>query len=124
MSNTDTSRAPLLGAACRCVWATISRKQVVALTGLGLAVFVMIHMVGNMLIFTGPRAYNEYSHALTSNELIYVAELGLVAFFLLHAFHASYLTWKNYHARPVGYAMRASAKNGRLGCTGRFLLKG
>lgn len=93
-----------------CVMPTITRKQFVGATGLGLAVFVMIHMIGNMLMFVGPRAYNEYSHALTSSEFIYVAELGLVVFFLMHAFYASYITWKNYHARPVGYALRATGE--------------
>src|ERR1700677_20530 len=95
---------------CCCAMALITRKQVVGLTGLGLAVFVMIHMTGNMLVFVGPRAYNEYSHALTSSPLIYLAELGLVAFFLFHAFYASFLTWKNYRARPIGYAVRASGE--------------
>lgn len=94
--------------ACQCALATITRKQIVALSGIGLAVFVMIHMAGNMLIFLGPQAYNEYSHALTSNHFIYVAELGLIAMFLGHAFYASYLTWKNYRARDTRYAMRAS----------------
>lgn len=73
-----------------------------------MALFVMVHMTGNMLVFLGPQAYNEYSHALTSNHLIYLAELGLVAMFLAHAFYASYLTWNNYRARDTRYAMRAS----------------
>jgi succinate dehydrogenase / fumarate reductase cytochrome b subunit len=95
---------------CRCALPSICRKQIVGLTGLGLAVFVMIHMSGNMLMFVSARAYNEYSHALTSSPLIYAAELGLVAFFLFHAFYATYLTWKNYRARPEKYAMRASGE--------------
>ena len=94
--------------ACLCALSTINRKQVVALSGLGLALFVMTHMAGNMLIFLGPQAYNEYGHAIVSNHLIYAAELGLVAMFLGHAFYASYLTWKNYRARDTRYAMRAS----------------
>lgn len=69
-----------------CALASICRKQIVGLTGLGLAVFVMIHMSGNLLMFVGPRAYNEYSHALTSSPLIYAAELGLVAFFCFTRF--------------------------------------
>jgi succinate dehydrogenase / fumarate reductase cytochrome b subunit len=89
---------------------SIFRKQIVALTGLGWAVFVLTHMAGNMLVFAGPRAYNEYSHALTSNPLIYLAELGLLAFFIGHAFQASYLTFKNYQARDHRYAMRASGE--------------
>jgi succinate dehydrogenase / fumarate reductase cytochrome b subunit len=91
-----------------CRLASITRKQIVAITGVGLAVFVLMHMAGNMLVFIGPRAYNEYSHALVSNPLIYAAELGLIAFFLGHAFYATVLTWKNYRARPEPYAMRAS----------------
>jgi succinate dehydrogenase / fumarate reductase cytochrome b subunit len=70
----------------------------------------MIHMAGNMLLFISARAYNEYSHALTSSPFIYLAELGLLAFFFFHAFHASYLSWKNYRARPVGYAQSASGE--------------
>lgn len=94
--------------ACQCTLATITRKQIVAISGIGLAVFVMVHMIGNLLIFLGPQAYNEYSHALTSNHFIYVAELALVAMFLAHAFYASFLTWKNYRTRDTRYAMRAS----------------
>jgi succinate dehydrogenase / fumarate reductase cytochrome b subunit len=94
--------------ACRCAIASITRKQLVGLTGLGLSLFVLIHMAGNMLIFVSPRAYNEYGHAITANPFLYVAELGLIAFFLGHAFHASYLTWRNYRARPEKYAVRSS----------------
>lgn len=100
--------ATTIGSGCRCALATISRKQVVAVTGLGLAVFVLIHMAGNMLVFVSPQAYNEYSHKLTSNPLIYIAELGLLVFFLGHAFHASFLTWRNYQARPERYAKWAT----------------
>ena len=109
MSNAETLKtASPIGSACRCAWASISRKQVVAVTGLGLAGFVLIHMAGNMLIFAGAQEYNEYSHKLVSNPLIYLAEVGLIGMFLGHAFFASYLTWKNYHARPERYAVRAS----------------
>jgi len=106
--NTSEASSSSFSRACGCAIATITRKQVVALSGLGLALFVMVHMTGNMLIFLGPQAYNEYSNALTSNHLIYLAELGLVAMFLAHAFQASYITWKNYRARDTRYAMRAS----------------
>lgn len=86
----------------------IGNKQLVGLAGLGLALFVLIHMLGNMLIFVGPRAYNEYSHALTSNPLIYVAEIGLVVFFLAHIIIALALSVKNGRARPKRYAMATS----------------
>ena len=96
--------------ACKKSWlcSSIGRKQLVAVTGLGLSLFVLIHMLGNMLIMVGPQAYNEYSHKLTSNPLIYVAEAGLVAMFLGHLLYALYLSWRNYRSRDVRYAMYPS----------------
>ena len=91
---------------------TIGRKQMVGLGGLALALFVLIHMLGNLLIFVGPRAYNEYSHALTSNELIYLAEAGLVLFFLVHVIFSLALQLRNWAARPQGYAVKSNGPKG------------
>lgn len=63
---------------------TIGRKQMVGVAGLGLSLFVLTHMAGNLFMFIGPEAYNKYAHALTSNPLIYIAEGGLISIFLLH----------------------------------------
>lgn len=80
---------------------TIVRKQLVAITGLALSGFVLSHMAGNLLLFFGPQTYNEYSHKLTSTPLIYIAEAGLVVFFLVHVYLAVTLTLQNRKARPV-----------------------
>jgi len=85
----------------------IGRKKVVGFTGLGLSLFAFTHMLGNLLIFVGPEAYNKYGHALTSNKLIYAAEAGLVLIFLLHFALALFLTFKNHQARPEKYAVTA-----------------
>ena len=87
---------------------TIGRKQLVGLAGLALAGFVFAHMLGNLLILVSPRVYNEYGHALVSNPLIYIAEAGLVAFFLAHVILAILLTLRNRNSREVKYAMAAS----------------
>ncbi|MGE0763209.1 MAG: succinate dehydrogenase cytochrome b subunit [Bdellovibrionales bacterium] len=84
---------------------TIGRKQLVALTGLGISLFVLGHMAGNLLMFVSPQAYNEYGHAIISNKLIYAIELGLAAAFLGHAFVALRLQFLNRGARPQRYAM-------------------
>lgn len=86
---------------------TIGRKQLVGLTGLGLSLFVLSHMLGNMLIFVSPQLYNEYSHALISNPLIYVAEAGLVLFFGAHLIIALKLTLQNWQARSESYGVSA-----------------
>ncbi len=90
------------------LFSTIGRKQLVAVTGLGLSVFVLVHMLGNMLILAGPQAYNEYAHKLVSNPLIYVAEAGLVGIFLVHLFLALRVTLLNYAARDSRYAVMSS----------------
>ncbi len=89
---------------------TIGRKQLVAVAGLGLALFVFIHMAGNMLILFSPKAYNLYGHALITNPLIYFAEAGLVGIFILHAFLALFLTFKNWSSRSNKYAKNPEVK--------------
>ena len=92
------------------VCSTIGRKQLVGLTGLGLSGFVLAHMLGNLLIFISPNAYNMYGHKLTSNPLIYVAEAGLVAMFLLHLGLAIKLSIENKLARPDAYKMSSTGE--------------
>ena len=55
-----------------------------AVSALVVAGFVLIHMAGNFLIFVGSDAYNAYSYALTSGNIIYVAEAILVLALITH----------------------------------------
>ena len=89
---------------------TIGSKLILGLAGLGLSAFVLTHMLGNLLIFWGPETYNRYSHALVSNPLIEVAEIGLVAIFLLHIIFAILLTLRNRKARPENYVAVAKGE--------------
>jgi succinate dehydrogenase / fumarate reductase cytochrome b subunit len=92
-----------------CWWSsTIGRKQLIGLTGLGLSLFVLVHMLENILILIGPKVYNNYANFLTSNPLIYVAEAGLLAIFLGHVILALRITLQNFAARDTRYALRAS----------------
>lgn len=86
----------------------IGKKYLVAITGLGLSLFVLGHMMGNLLIFVSPEAYNMYGHTLVSNPAIYAIEFGLVAIFFAHMALAMKLTRENWKARPVGYAVSSS----------------
>ncbi len=83
----------------------IGRKQLMGLTGLAWCGFVLSHMLGNLLIFVGPDAYNKYSHNLISNPLIYVAEAGLVLALLAHVVYGVKLTFENRRARTTKYAI-------------------
>jgi succinate dehydrogenase / fumarate reductase cytochrome b subunit len=77
-----------------------------ALTGFGLVGFTLSHLLGNLLIFLGPDAFNFYAYKLTSNPLIYVAEAGLLGMFLLHICLAVILKLQNMAARPHGYYVK------------------
>jgi succinate dehydrogenase / fumarate reductase cytochrome b subunit len=83
---------------------SIGSKVLIAFTGLALLVFLIAHLAGNLLFIAGPDAFNEYSHKLISNPLIYVAEAGLLAVFVLHIFKTVAMFAGSYTARPQRYA--------------------
>ena len=88
---------------------SIGTKLLIGLTGLALFAYLILHLVGNALIFAGPETFNEYSHALISNPLIIPIEAGLLAIFLLHVYKAITNYIANRRARPAGYAQKKFA---------------
>lgn len=90
----------------------IGRKFLMALTGVAWYLFVLSHMLANLAILVSAEGYNRYSHALTSNPLIYVAEAGLVLTFALHAYEGFALTARKRRAKPVQNAVAAKGIKG------------
>jgi succinate dehydrogenase / fumarate reductase cytochrome b subunit len=89
----------------RPVHTSVGSKYVMALTGLALIAFVIAHMIGNLLIFRGKEALNDYAHALESSPvLLWTARTGLLAVFVIHILLGIRLTLQNRAARPVPYA--------------------
>lgn len=97
---------------CSFLNSSVGKKQIMALTGLGLIGFLLGHLAGNMLLFVGADAFNFYGHKLTSNPLIYVAEAGLLAMFLTHIGLAFKLVLENNAARPQKYYMKSKTGRG------------
>jgi succinate dehydrogenase / fumarate reductase cytochrome b subunit len=93
------------------VWSSVVKKFINAITGLGLSVFIVIHLLGNVTLLTGnAEAFNAYSHFLLNlGALIYLAEAGIVAFFLFHIFTAVSVWWDQQMARPQAYKQTAAA---------------
>ncbi len=92
--------------------ASVVKKQVMALTGLFMCSFLVVHLAGNCLLFVGPEAFNQYAHFMLSNPLISLLEWGLVALFLLHAALGIYLIRENRAARPERYVVRKTRLKG------------
>ncbi len=88
---------------------SVGTKVLIALTGLGFAGFLVTHLAANLLVLVSPHAYNEYSHKLISNPLIYVAEAGLALLFVTHAVKAILNFVANKRARPAGYEQKRRA---------------
>ena len=84
-------------------------KFLVALTGLSLVGFLIVHLAGNLLMLAGPDQFNHYSHALISNPLVIPAELGLLALLLLHVFKAVQHVVRGRTARPQPYTKQVWA---------------
>jgi len=91
---------------------TIGQKIVIALSGLFLVLFVIVHLIGNLTLFVGADTFNSYTHKLESTApLLYVVELILVAGFVFHFTLAIIITLKNWRARDTKYAKLTTAGN-------------
>ena len=87
---------------------SILKKYLIGLTGLGLALFVLLHMLGNLLIFAGDKAYNLYMHQMVNMKASAIVQVGLLTAFLLHIILTLILSVKNYFSRSRKYARSAS----------------
>lgn len=104
---------------------SLGRKYLMALTGLFLCSFLVIHLIGNVALFTDPVQFNEYTRFMSSNPLIRIMEIVLVAGFLTHIIDAVLLTRANKAAQPVKYAMdnkKSSWYSRNMGLTGSIIL--
>jgi len=83
---------------------SVGSKYVMALTGLGLMGFVLVHMLGNLQIFLGKQAHNDYAHHLEESPvLVWTARAGLLTIFVLHIVLGVRLWLWNRSARPTRY---------------------
>ena len=88
---------------------TIGKKFVIAITGLLLCGFLVVHLAGNLLLYVGPQAYNDYARSLhEQGALLVVAEIGLLGLFLIHLFLALGIARDNWAARKTRYAVKVS----------------
>ena len=86
---------------------SVGSKVVMALSGLGLVIYVIFHMLGNLQIFEESRALNGYAAFLRDMPiLLWTARIGLLSLAILHIVLAIRLTLRNRRARPVAYAVR------------------
>lgn len=107
---------------------TIGRKIFMALTGLFLILFLVVHLAGNLQLLKtdGGKSFNLYAAFMTSNALIKVVSVVNYACFLIHIIWALLLTIHNRQARgAVRYAVFRNSSpwtSRNMGILGTFIL--
>jgi succinate dehydrogenase / fumarate reductase cytochrome b subunit len=100
----------------RALWATtIGKKYVVALTGVILALWLTLHMLGNLKVLGGPGdgspAVDHYAEWLRTagepviprNGLLWITRFVLLTAVVLHVLAITQLWRRNRKARPAGF---------------------
>ena len=92
----------------KAVRSAVAMKMLMAVTGLYLVLFLLMHMWGNLKMFLGPEAFNHYAEWLKSDLLypivphgwfIWIFRFSLVAAIGLHMWSALVLTGRSHAGR-------------------------
>ncbi|MGW4231910.1 succinate dehydrogenase [Streptomyces sp. NBC_01102] len=106
---TRTDRRPSM---TRTLWdSSVGKKTIMAVSGLIMLGYLVVHMLGNLKIFFGSDEFNHYAHWLrTLGEpflhyewALWIVRLVLVAAVVLHAVSAYQLSRRDIRARPNAY---------------------
>lgn len=89
---------------------TNGKKAVMAVSGVILSLFVFGHLAGNLQIFLGPEAYDNYSRTLHElPELLWPVRIVLLISVLAHIWSAIELAVIKREARPDRYQVYTSS---------------
>lgn len=96
---------PLLLQAWSLMNTSIGSKVVMAITGVGIWLWFLTHLAGNLMIYAGPEVMNGYAVKLHATPaLLWVARVALLIAFPLHVWSAIRTSLQAKAARPVPYA--------------------
>jgi succinate dehydrogenase / fumarate reductase cytochrome b subunit len=107
---------------------TLGRKLLMALTGLFLILFLVVHLAGNLQLLKHDqgRAFNVYAEFMGTNTIVQLISKGNFAFILLHVFVSLGLTIRNRRARgSQGYAVAGKSSiwaSRNMGILGTLIL--
>jgi succinate dehydrogenase / fumarate reductase, cytochrome b subunit len=90
---------------------SVGKKIVMAVSGVVLILFVIIHMAGNLKVYQGAESFNHYAEGLRTlgapffgrGQVLWIVRLVLLAAVLLHILAAVQLTLQSRKARQTGY---------------------
>jgi succinate dehydrogenase / fumarate reductase cytochrome b subunit len=88
---------------------SVGMKILIGVTGLALFLYLVIHIIGNLVVFLGPAAFNKYAFTLESNPVLPIIELLLLSVFVTHIYKTVRMFLGNQSTRPVAYVQKKSA---------------
>ncbi len=98
------------------LWSSIGKKLMMAVTGLSFCGFLTVHLAGNLTLYAGADAFNNYARHLHSyGPLLSIAEMGLLLLALAHVLTGATLFYQNFKSRPVRYAVNHRAGGRTIG---------
>jgi succinate dehydrogenase cytochrome b subunit len=96
---------------------SVGKKLVMAITGLSLIVFLIVHVTVNALMWSkvfvpedSGEIFNKAAHWLGESLVPRVLEIGLFLFFILHIVQGYVLEATNRSKRGVGYEVKMGSK--------------
>ncbi len=94
--------------------ASITKKIIMAVAGLFLVAFLVVHLAINLFILPISEehvaVFEEAVHFMTSNPLIKIMEIVLFGGFILHALYGIILQLQNWAARPKRYKVSGTSE--------------
>jgi succinate dehydrogenase / fumarate reductase cytochrome b subunit len=115
---------------------SVGKKLVMALSGLFLISFLVVHVGINACVFNdlpifdpndNGRMFNKAAHFMGSTVVIRIIEIGLFIVFFIHIIQGYVLEAKNLSRRSIGYNVKMGTKGSRwyrksMGLLGTLLL--
>jgi len=100
---------------------TIGKKVAMATSGLVIVGWLVLHMLGNVAVFAGRVAYNEYASFLANKPpLLWGQRIVMLAAIVVHI-HAAFSLWSlNSGARPRAYHQRKDLATDYAALTMRY----
>ena len=86
------------------LFSSIGKKIQIALSGILLIVFLVFHLINNLVLFTGADNFNSMVHFLESiKPIVRIMEFGLLILLIIHTLNAIKLTIDNKKISPAIY---------------------
>lgn len=94
------------------LYASIGRKFLMSITGLFLALFILVHLTVNLLLIFDDSGvlFNEGAHFMATNPAVRIMEPILALGFLFHIIWSLFISWENWRARPVKYKKQTQSE--------------